>query len=349
MLNADKRLRLDEKIKGMLGAEGIAGCSVALTDKDGIIYARGFGVRDIFHPEISPNEHTIYRAASITKVITGILAMRLAEAEKISLDSPVKKYLPWLTLSSEGAAELMTLRHLLSHTSGLPAEYTPDGPRDEAMLVPGLKEGLPGLELQSMPGDGKFLYSNWGIRLLSAAVEAVMGDRYSRLARAYVLEPLGMTESEFTVKDEMRGNISLPHTRLEDGSLASEWDIKENHCRLATGGLCSNITDLCRLARLILRGGIADSGERVISEASLEEMMRPHATMSSGDTYGITMIGHNVSGRTVYGHPGNAAPYTSAMYCDVISGYGAVVLLNTYSKDLRMKICDLILSEMVEQ
>lgn len=343
MLTADNKLALDRKIEKMLASEGIAGCSVALTDKNGIIYARGFGVRDI-SSGVEPDEHTVYRAASITKVVTGMLAMRLCEEGRISLDDTVSSYLPWLTLSSTEAKERMTLRHLLSHTSGLPAEYTPEGPLDEGMLVPSLKEGLPTLELASMPGEGKFLYSNWGIRLLSAVLEAATGERYSRLAKGYILEPLGMTESEFTVTERMRANISLPHIKGEDGRLVSDTYIKENHSRLAAGGLCSTAADLSRLARVILRRGVSDNGERVISEESLYEMMRPHATMQSGNTYGITMMGRRLGERVMYGHTGNATPYTSAMYADPESGYGAVVLLNTYSSDLRSKICDEILS-----
>lgn len=348
MLDRDKKLILDEKIEKMLGDEGIVGCSVALTDKSGIVYARGFGVRNSLMPESLSDENSIYRAASVTKIVTGILTMRLVEDGKLELDAPVRGYLPWLTLSDPDSTERITLRHLMSHTSGLAGEYTPEGPLDEGMLLQSLKEGLPTVELKSKPGDGEFLYSNWGIRLLSAAIEAVAGERYSALARRLVLEPLGMADSDFFKREDMTGKISMPHSKSESGEPIPESYIKENYCRLATGGLYSSAKDLTALARLILNGGVAGSGERLITERSLSEMMRTHAVMKSGDTYGITLMGHHSTIGTVYGHTGNATPYTSSMYADVEHGYGAAVMLNTWSAGLRSAIADEMLRVAIE-
>ncbi|MBR2929828.1 MAG: beta-lactamase family protein [Clostridia bacterium] len=337
---------LDEKIEKLLKDSGIVGASVALTDREGLIYARGFGLRDVL-TGASSTPDSIYRAASLTKMVTGILTLRLAEEGRLSLDAPVRSYLPWLTLSDSGAAEKMTLRHLLSHTSGLPAEYTPEGPWEEGMLAESLKSGLPSLELSSLPGEGKFLYSNWGIRLLSAAIEAVMGERYSTLAERYVLTPVGMSSSAFTRRGFMEDRLSLPHEIGEGGAPVSSNYIKENHTRLATGGLYSTVTDLAALMRVFLRGGVADGGERILTEASLWEMMRRQTVMKSGNGYCLTLMDRPLGTHTLYGHTGNATPYTSAAFADPVSGYAAVAMLNTYSEDLRSELVSLMLSEVI--
>ncbi len=331
---------LELKIEKMLKDERIAGCVVAVTDREGIVWSRGFGVADADHSDVPVCVDTVFRIASITKIVTGIIAMRLVEEGKLDLDLPVREYLPWLTLKDEGAAARMTMRHLLSHRAGFPAEYTPDGPHDEAALEPSLREGLPTLELLYAPGEG-YTYSNWGIRLASCVLEKVGGARYSELARKYVLLPLGMDSATCFLSEVPLASISWPHERSESGEPFAVHDIKENYARLATGGLYSSARDLTKLARLILNGGVADDGTRVISSASLSEMMVPRSLAATGNSYGMTMMIHPMEcGLTVFGHNGNADPFTSSLMVEPKSGYGAVVFLNTYSKDLRTTIND---------
>ena len=331
---------LEQKIEQMLADGGIAGCEVAITDREGIVWSHGFGLANADCPGVEITDDTVFRVASITKLVTGVLAMRLVEDGKIDLDIPVRSYLPWFTLKDEEAAAVITMRQLLSHRAGLPGEYTPDGPHDEAALEASLRDGLPKLDLLYVPGEG-YTYSNWGIRLASAVLEKVCGERYSVLARKYVLEPLGMNSSTYFLKDVSLDLISWPHVRRESGELVTVHEIKENYVRLATGGLYSSARELSGLARLILNGGVADDGTRVISSASVSQMMKEKSLAKTGNRYGITMMIHTTdNGRTLYGHYGNADPYSSALMVDPESGYGVLVFLNTYSQDLREKVAD---------
>ena len=340
--------KFENEIENIIKNAGIVGCSVALTDRNSIVFARGYGSLSLDDPDRAADEYSLYRIASITKVVTGVLTMRLVEDGLLSLDAPVCSYLPWLTLKDMDACRRITLRQLLSHTAGLPAEYTPIGPKDERLLADSLKKGLPELELVSQPGEGKYLYSNWGIRIASAAIEAVTGRLYSELAREYVLLPLGMSYSTYDLNVAATYPLSLPHPIGEDGKPFTDHYIKENACRLAVGGLYSNAYDLCKLARMLMRGGVADDGTRVISEASVSEMRRRHAELKSGDGYGLVMQLHNITPeRETFGHYGNADPYTSAMYVDPVSGYAAVVLINSKCDGQRRDICDAMLRAMM--
>lgn len=333
------------KIEELLKSEGVAGAAVSVTDSDGVIFASGFGTADVGsgRPVLPAS---LFRIASITKIFTGLLIMRLAEEGRLSLDTPVKEYLDWLTLSDPRATESVTLRHLLSHTSGLPKEYTPEGPLDEGLTEAMLREALPTLPLESLPGDNRILYSNWGVRLASVVAERVMGERYSSLTKRYLIDPLGMENTFFFLTGSRRCDLSYPHTRTDDGFSVS-YSIKENYTRLAAGGLYSDVLDLSRLARLLIHGGVNDNGERVISEASLCEMRREIATFPSGDHYGITHQMHlTPSGVYTFGHYGNADPYTSALFVARDYPLGVVVHLNTYHASLRRTICELVFDEL---
>ena len=346
MLTLEKIERIDQMVEQILSSAGGVGCSVAVTDSGGIVYSRGFGMRNSELGEAA-NADSFYRAASIVKVVTGLLTMRLVEEGKLELDRTVKSYLPWFTLKDKAAEAGMTLRQLLSHTSGLPREYTPEGPLDEAMLVPCLMEGLPELDLVPI-AKGENLYSNWGIRLLSAVIEAVCGERYSALARRYILDPLGMRYSGFFRTERVDANLSMPHTRAEDGTPTMQGNIKENYARLATGGLYSSATELTALCRLILRGGVSDSGERIVSPESLAAMTEELTLFpSTGDRYGLTIHIHNAEDLVLYGHYGSAPPYSGAMFACSEHGLGVAVLVNSPPTDLRSRICDAVILEAV--
>ena len=337
-------LCIGEKIKKALTEANVAGATVAITDIDKIRAVFPFGRRVIEDASKPTADATLYRAASITKVVTGVLTMRLVEEGKLDLDIPVKKYLDWFLLKDRNASDRITLRHLMSHRSGLPAEYTPEGPLDEGELVPSLIAGLPSLDLAYPVGEG-YLYSNWGIRLVSAVIESVMGERYSSLASRMILDPLGMRDSGFFLRPGVEYDLSMPHSRDASGAPVSDSYIKENYCRLATGGLYSNAPDLLKLIRMLMRGGVADSGERIISSESVREMRRENSRLASGDGYGLTLQIHRYDGIECFGHYGSAPPYSSALYADPESGFAAVALINTDKKDLRRDLVELAIRE----
>jgi len=327
-----------EKLEIIRKEKLIAGMSVAVTDRKSIIFSEGFGNESIERPSVTTSPDALYRIASISKVVTGITIMRLCELGKLELDRPIREYIPWLNFKSEAALRLMTLRHLLSHTAGLPKEYTPDGPREESALEASLMAGLPALEFHALPGEGKYLYSNWGVRIASYMAERVTDRRFTELAYQYAIKPLGMERTTYDLHDAATYPLSLPHEDDGNGGLKTVHHIEENAARYAAGGLFSNTADLCRLARMILNGGKADSGEAVLSEETLNEMMKLHTNENESGGYGLTMMIRNIGGRRMYGHLGNAMPYGSSLFCNLESGFGVVTLMNTFRSEARTEI-----------
>ena len=340
----------DELIQTLQQTYNIAGLSVAVTDKDKIIYAKGFGVDSVERNTVAASAQSLYRIASVTKVVTGITIMRLVEQGLLNLDEPVKTYVPWLTLSRPEAVEQMTLRHLLSHTSGLPAEYVPVGSRDEVNLEKSLMEGLPNLELKTLPEDGVHLYSNWGLRLASYVVQCVSGKLFSEAVTELVLLPLRMNHTTFDLCVAATYPLSLPHIKGEDGALQVVHRINENATRLGSGGLYSSVEDLCKLARFLLNDGKNDNNEILLKPETLAEMfeMRVVDTQNERLKYGLTMQQYSVpdSAQILYGHLGNNTPYMGSVWIDRKTGYGVATEYNTENFELRYQIPEMILGRL---
>lgn len=333
--------RVKEFLLETVAAEKIAGMAVAVTDREKILFAEGFGVQSVERPEIKVIPESLFRIASITKVVTGMTILSVAEEGKLDFAAPVKEILPWLTLQNKETEENVTLKHLLSHTAGLPAEYTPEGPLEESALEPSLREGLPNLQMQFALGKG-FLYSNWGIRLASLVAEKVTGKPFTQLARERVLNPLGMDGTTFDLHIAATYPICLPHVE-ENGELRVVHKLQENAARQAAGGLYSNALDLCRLARCLLNDGVGDNGTRILQKTSVEEMKQIRGKPKNFDSYGITLFGHNGENGQVYFHPGSAPPYATSLYIHPASGLGVVTLMNTQRDSLRHAIPNRIL------
>ena len=109
-------------------------------------------------------------------------------------------------------------------------------------------------------------------------------------------------------------------------------------------GTAATAIDLTKLARLFMRRGVADSGERLLTEESVAKMREPISTLTSGDRYGIvTQLHTTPGGIELAGHYGSAPPYTSSMFFTEEGDLGAVVMINTKHATLRREICDLII------
>lgn len=337
---------LDKKLNQILNDNNIAGMSVAVTDREKVIYSGGFGVESTERPDVATLSDSLYRVASVTKMVTGLTIMKLCEDGVLNLDAPISEYVTWLKLP-RSAQCTMTLRMLFSHTAGLPREYTPDGAREESALEHVLKSELSCVDMVSYPGDGKYLYSNLGIRLAAYIAELETGKPYSILARELVLAPLGMDNSTYDLRVAATYPLSLPHDDI-DGRLVPQHYIKENAARLAAGGLYSNTSDLSKLARCILNDGKSDCGTQVVSKNTLLEMLTPVSLARNDgvDGYGITMMTNNYKDGVMVGHLGDAHPYGASVFADRQKGVAVVTLMNTFRSDVRCRIPEMILGMM---
>ena len=288
-------MSMKSSIDALLGgapADGAAAGVVAgATNADGDIYLGGFGERVAGSgDEMTPD--TVGWIASMTKAVTGAAAMQLVEQGRLDLDAPASDVIPRLGevgvldgFDDDGSPRIrpargaITLRHLLTHTSGFVYDIwnAPMVRYQEATGTPGIiecKDACLTTPLAFDPGE-RWDYGI-GIDWVGKMVEAVSGQRLGEYLRDHLLGPLGMDDTAFRITDAMRARLAKIHMRGEDGSLAPQMDLEipqDPEFEMGGGGLYGTVGDYLRFIRMILNRGRAN-GERLLAPETVDAMAR---------------------------------------------------------------------------
>ena len=269
-----ERLALVNRLVQRLVEVGCFPGAVLLVARRGrVAHFKACGYAQLY-PERRPmTPDAVFDLASLTKVVaTTPIVLRLAEMGELSLDDPVSLYFPAF---SDGSKKRVTIWHLLTHTSGLPAYaplYSLLGRKEEAYGY------IAGLNLEYEPGT-KVVYSDLGFILLGRIAELVADKPLDELARKLVFEPLGMRETAFNPPPELRERAAATEycrlrRRIPKGEVHDEntWFMGgvAGHA-----GLFSTARDLALYAQMWLGMG-ALGGARVLSPATVELATRNH-------------------------------------------------------------------------
>ena len=270
---------------------------------------------------------SVGEVGSTTKTVTGTAIMRLVEQGALDLDTPIRAYLPALRLADEDVAANATLRHLLTHTGGWVGDFFIDtGWGDDALqrAVERMVE-LP----QLTPLGSTFHYSNSSFYLLGRIIEVATGKTYEAAARELVLAPLGMTNSFFFPHEVMLRRFVVGHATLEDKTIILEpWPIAR--AANAVGGLTSSARDQLRYARFHMGDGVAETGERLLSPATMVEMQSPLVPIDTFGGYrGLSWIVREVGGVKTVAHGGATLGQLSAFIFAPTAGFALTVLTNS--------------------
>ena len=273
---------LDEQIRRGMEAAHVPSLAIAVWHGGKMKYVRGLGVTSIEEGGIPVTPATLFRIGSTTKPMVGCAVMRLVEQGKLALDEPVASYLPWLRLSRRDAAHRITLRMLLSHTTGLPTEYKANGPCDPAALESSLRRELPKYPLFSPPGR-VWSYSNPGVRLAAHIAERTYGKLFPEMMQDLVFEPLQMSTATFRPTVALTYPLALPHEVDDNGNLRVVRSFTNNAARYPAGGVIGNVLDVVKFGKSLMSSDF-------LTEDSLAEMFRPHARKFTryDDYYALT-------------------------------------------------------------
>jgi CubicO group peptidase (beta-lactamase class C family) len=234
---------LESQAEGVIARERIPGLALAVVRHGRTVYARGFGLT-CTEPHGRPvTPDTLFRIGSVTKPLTGTVVMRLVDEGKLALDTPVRDYVPWFKTSDAKATRTITPRLLLSHTSGLPHDHKPTGPRGDDALERRIREEVPRYPLVAPPGT-KFSYSNTGIHVLAFLIETLTGKPYVDAMRDLLFEPLGMRHTTFLPSVALTYPAALGHQLTRKGQLEVEHHYAENVANYASGQAISTVLDL---------------------------------------------------------------------------------------------------------
>lgn len=293
--------RLHQFIRGVTDSGSYLG-AVTLVARNGKIVAwRAFGHRDL--ARTSPMDpSSIFRIYSMTKTMTSVAVLTLMEEGKLTLEEPIGKYLPEfanMQVFAGGTAEApqlrpaarpITIRHLLTHTSGFAAGQKERGPAAELLQRANLDaspslaayaEAVGRLPLATDPGS-RFSYDGVSTDVLSRLVEVVAGVPFDAFMRERIFEPLGLVDTTFSVAAEKRARIVEMTVTGENGQLvpargpAGAGEMMKRYPGGA-GGLYSTAADYARFCQMLLNGGELE-GVSILGRKTVQLMMSNHLT-----------------------------------------------------------------------
>jgi methyl acetate hydrolase len=264
---------VDEAFADAVARRQVAGIVALAETADGkTLYEAAEGVRDL-NSGAPISADSVFWFASMTKAVTSICALQLVEKGLIGLDQPIGDIMPELAEPKvlagfdvvgkpkfRAAARPITLRHLLTHTSGFIYDiWSAEMMRcREAMGAPGVigcQNAALTLPLAFDPGE-RWDYGI-GIDWVGKTIEKLSGQRLSEYMAAHIFEPLGMRDTAFKITPAMRARLVTMHARGEDGGLVPiEFELpQEPEFEMGGGGLYSTAGDYMKFCQAILHGG----------------------------------------------------------------------------------------------
>ncbi len=283
----NSKMDIDDYLREAIQNSYVPGVVAMVTDRNGVIYSGAFGLRDVAQDR-QMTVDTIFRIASMTKPITSVAIMMLIEDGELGLDDPASAYIPELggksvfatfnpgdkSYTSRPAASEISIRHLLTHTSGLGYSFA-----NEILygLVGSMRPSPSTSDLPLLHDPGtKWTYGE-STRVLGRIVEIVSGLRLEHFLKEYIFAPLNMTDTGFSVPDRKRDRVTTAHAKngqilVETPNPSGELGVPPR----GDGGLFSTATDYSRFVRMFLNGGIGADGARLLSEETIRIMGQNH-------------------------------------------------------------------------
>jgi CubicO group peptidase (beta-lactamase class C family) len=282
----DLTQQFDQYAQSAMTEWGVPGCAIAIVKDNKVIFAKGYGTA--FGSATPIDVHTVFHIDSLSKAFTSALMAMLVDKGKIKWTDPVIKYLPDLQLYDPWVTDHFTLRDMLSHNSGMPAEAT------DSQVLLGYQEEHILNTLKQIKPEGEFrndyAYQDVTYRMAAAVLEKVTGKTWDKLVSQYILNSLDMNDSSATLKGYLKQkNVARPYV-VEDGKNVSlskwpdflTWNIDwRAYYTTAKGaaGVNSSILDMAKWVQLQLNQG-QFNGKQIISAESMDYLHAPKTIMS---------------------------------------------------------------------
>lgn len=345
-------------MQGCVDRGEIAGAVTLLAREGRVVDVWTGGARDR-EARVPMTRDSLFKLASMTKIVTAVAVLQLWEQGRIGLDDPIERYLPEFRNFRVGVGEssvparAITIRHLLTHTSGLAAA----GPDAAALqpayarvmdrtAYPSMREYLKTvatLPLCNQPGDA--MYYGFSYEVLAGLVEIVSGKPFDRYVHDEICAPLGLQDTFYQIPANKQPRLARTYVRGDDNLLTVE-PIKLNAYVFGgagfargSGGIVSTADDFARFLQALLDGGTLD-GARILKKETVVRMTSDqltglvttqHTFLAAHETYGFG-VGIRLAGvpAPVPGTPGQygwSGAYTT--WCSVDPARKTVAILLT--------------------
>jgi CubicO group peptidase (beta-lactamase class C family) len=341
---------IDGFVEAEMESSGVPGVAVAVVYDDEVVFAEGYGVREVGTQDRITSD-TVFQIASLSKPITGTAVAGLVSKGVIGWDDPVHPYSPDLAFSDPWVTDHVTFADLYSHRSGLP------GGIGDVLEIIGYSRDEILARLRFVPLNPfrtSYAYTNFGMTAGGDAAAKAAGVSFEDMVDEQLFKPAGMTSSSVRYADfEARSDRAAIHVRI-----GGEWvpgPARMPDAQAPAGGVSSSLDDIARWLRLQLGGGSLD-GVEIISEEALvpthtPQVVRPPAPAYDGPTH-FYGLGWNVEqdhlGYLRWAHSG-AFDYGAATNATLLptQRLGVVVLTNGMPIGVPETIVDQILDQIV--
>lgn len=311
---------LDTWVPIKMQYEEIPALSIAIRQGSRLVYEKDFGTVP----------KTRYHIASHSKMFTAVAILQLVEKKKLRLDDPVVKYLPWIKGKKQFAdAQHITIRHLLSHSSGVFRDGTTLHWVDNNFpnRTQFRKDFPPASALVFEPLE-QFKYSNYGFALLGEVIRKVSGTPYDEYIQKNILAVLHLRDTFVDYSKKAEKNLAQGYERVIPGKERAVLPHISANAYASATGFISTVQDMTIFLQAL---SLQHSGKKqLLSRPMKREMMHAYSdTNDPNNPYGLGLSQYKIGGRTLYGHSGGYAGFYTQSSFDNDTGISVSVMTNT--------------------
>lgn len=312
--------------------EQLAGAVVVIVKDNEILLNQGYGYANVENKTPFDADKTLFRLASVSKFLTSIGAMQLAEQNKLDLDQDIGQYLPTLQISNPTGAPLTT-KHLMTNTTGF------DLGRSEIQgksytLEEYVQATKPSVVIK--PGEA-YRYNNYGFALLGYLIEQRSGVSFADYMSQHIFKPLGMKDSHVLLSDEVQSKLATPY----DVMLNPMPQMPNIPDRAPQGGMFSTGKDMAQLLLAVIHGGQlqGDEGKSILTQDSIKAMAKNSVSIHPsipGSGYGLeSSYPQLYNGYNVVEKGGDLPGFHSSLWLMPDEKIGIFIVLNRDTGSLR--------------
>lgn len=314
--------------------DGVPGAAITIVKDGRTLYQKGFGYADLKNKRPFTAQ-TNYYIASCTKAFTALMAMRLHDQGLIPLDSKLVDYFPDIEFSEDIPVQQVSVRDLLTHTSGLRADpisfrlaYTGDHSFQQLLELLGAIDN-------NRVGYGNFQYTNEGYNIYGLIVERVTGKPWQDVLSDTVLRPLDLKRTTAYMSEAERHNwpMALPYSGLDKNNIEELYLRKRDNTMQSAGGIITNAEDMAQWLKIQLGRGQVD--EHQLIDAELIAYTHQRLAVSGNDrepfpseAYGLGWHIGNYQGQEAIWHFGGFAGSMTHISFVPEAGIGVAVFIN---------------------
>jgi CubicO group peptidase (beta-lactamase class C family) len=335
---------VEARFHRILGASPIKGAALVIIRDHKVAGDYYYGVMDA-EGKRSVDASTVFRAGSVSKWATSLIALRLTQHGLLDLNRPVSDYAPQWLSDTNPYARQFTLAHLLEHTAGLTqasygdfANFGNDAaPSAHLSRIQGLRPAWsPGLV---------YLYANTGHTAAGALIEHATQRTFDAVAQAELFDPLGMPSASFRTLGKEPSAVSASFTKF--GSPVGVWAMDMR----PAGALSATPLDLSKLVVMALSQGQAQNGQRYLEVSAIERMHQGLTSLAArqglrGASYGLGNFGFQVAEHIFRGHWGKTEGFLTNVGYLPGTGRGFVLMSNTADESTMRMLREAVAEEL---